>query len=164
MKFFRTTLPLVALSFVFQTSIALASDNEDPTTAYFTKVVGDNMDLLTPIFEEMQNVAPEEMVIFGSSKNTNPWLDLECSTQEIGKIIVNEGNREIFRAIPHTGAAIELTEDNKAIYEKIVYTQDDLRLKLGKTFGVVPKFKGDADNDPIHRMSILEKLSYLNLE
>ena len=106
----------------------------------------------------------ENLIVFGSAKNTNPWLDMECSTQEIGKIAVNEGNREIFRAIPHTGAAIELTDDNKAIYEKIVYTHEDLRLKLGKTFGIVPKFKGEEDNAPIHRMNILEKLSYLNME
>lgn len=164
MKFFRTTVSLVALSFVLQTSIALASDNEDHTERYFTKVVSDNMGLLAPMFEEMQNAAPEQMIVFGSSKNTNPWLDMECSTQEIGKIAVNDGNREIFRAIPHTGAAIELTDDNKAIYEKIVYTHEDLRLKLGKTFGIVPKFKGEEDNAPIHRMNILENLSYLNME
>lgn len=164
MYFFRTALAIISTGFTFQATQAIASDAEDPIEPYFTKVVGDNMDLLTPIFEEIQNSAPEEMVIVGSSKNTNPLLDMDRSTQEIGKIAVNEGNRDIFLAIPHAGAAIELTEDNKAIYEKIVYTQDDLRLKLGKTFGVVPKFKGEADNDPIHRMMILEKLSYLNIE
>jgi len=166
MKFFRTTISLVALSLIFESSFLLASDVEDsPTARHFTKVVGDNMDILSPMFEEMQNTAPEEMVVYGKLKNTNPFLCLESSTGKIGKVPVDESNREFFRTIPHTGAAVVLTDDNKSIYDQIVYDEDDVKINLGKTFGVVPKFKGETDNDLIRRIrSILDKLSYLNVE
>ena len=133
MKFFKTTVSLIALSLTFQASDALASN------------------------------VPEEMVIFGSYKNTDSMAEWTDGTQEIGKIAVSNGNKETFIKIPKTGTAVQLTDANKALYEKIVYTQDDLRLKLGKTFGVVPKFKGEDDNAPRQRMRI-GKLSYLNVE
>lgn len=166
MKFFRTTISLVTLSLIFQSSSLMASDVEDsPTTRHFTTVVGDNMDILSPIFEEMQNAVPEEMVVYGKLKNTNPFLCLESSTQKIGKVTVDENNKEFFRTIPHSGAAVVLTDDNKSIYDQIIYDEDDVKINPGKTFGIVPKFTGETDNDLIHRIrSILDKLSYLNIE
>jgi len=143
---------------------------DDHTEAYFTKVVHDNMGLLAPLFDGMKLIdetklnAPEEMVIFGSYKKKNPRTEWAPGIQEVGKIAVSEDNRGLFLNIPDTGAVIELTEENKVLYDKVVYTHDTLRLRLGKTFGIVPKFKGENVDAVMDRMKFPTQLGYLNIE
>jgi hypothetical protein len=139
MRLLRTTISILAISFCVQTQTAEAS-----------------MDDL------------ESMVVIGSIKNIGDnngdlfaeWFD---SQQNIGHIDVTQANKQEFVNIPFTGAVVMLTEANKALYEAVVYTEP-LRLKLGKTFGLLPKFKGEDDNSVISRMKLSERLSYLNVE
>lgn len=134
MKFFKTAYGLLVLSFFFQV----------------TQVVASNIPEL------------EEMVVYGRFKDTDPETDCEDTIEGIGRILISKDNREIFQNIPATGEVVKLTNENKALYEQIIYAQPGLQLTLGKTFVLVPKYKGETYNDPIRRMNFPSNLSFLN--
>jgi hypothetical protein len=140
MKIFRTTLWILTVTFSVQTPETEASHGEEAVKA-----------------ASRVSIFVYGKIKTGGDEENNDWV-----VEKLGDMSLTDENREAFRLLPLVGSMVVLNEQNKKWYDAVIYTQTDYVMKVGLTYGVIPKLRGENDAAVLRRMAYRKCLSFVN--